>query len=66
MPEWKNEIRTRLAKLRLEPTREAAVVEELSQHLDDCYAELLANCATPAEAYRQALAELSESEIFAH
>ena len=32
MPDWKPEIRRRLANLRLEPTREAAIVEELAQH----------------------------------
>jgi hypothetical protein len=41
MPDWKPEIRERLAGLRLAPTREAAIVEELAQHLDDCYAESL-------------------------
>ncbi|MEJ7619001.1 MAG: ABC transporter permease [Pyrinomonadaceae bacterium] len=51
--------------MRLEPTREAAIIEELSQHLDDCYAELLAGGATEAEASQQTLAELSGSEIFA-
>src|SRR5262245_33177620 len=64
MPGWKPEIRRRLATLRLEPTREAAIVEELSQHLEDCYAELLAGGATEAEAARRTMAELSESEIF--
>src|SRR5688572_7593846 len=62
MPEWKQEIRRRLANLKLEPAREAAIIEELSQHLDDCYAELLAGGSPPAEAARLALAELSESE----
>ncbi len=65
MPDWKPEIRRRLADLLLAPTREAAIVEELAQHLDDCYAELLAGGATQAEAYRLTLAELSESEILA-
>jgi predicted permease len=65
VPEWKPEIRRRLANLKLVPTREAAIVEELAQHLEDCYAEWLAGGATPAEAYRQTLAELSESELLA-
>jgi predicted permease len=66
MPDWKYEIRRRLAKLKLEPTREAAVVEELAQYLDDCYAELLAGGATEAEARRQTLTELHGSELLAH
>jgi putative ABC transport system permease protein len=65
MPDWKPEIRRRLTSLRLAPTREAAIVEELAQHLDDYYAELLAGGATSAEAYRATLVELSESELLA-
>jgi len=51
--------------LELKPTREAAVVEELAQDLDDCYAELLAAGAPEAEAYQQTLAELSGHELLA-
>jgi len=65
MPEWKQEIRGRLAGLKLAPTREAAIVEELAQHLEDCYDELLAGGASEAEAYRAAMTELSESELLA-
>ena len=61
MPEWKEEIGRRLAGLKLEPTREAAIIEELTQHLDDQYAESLSGGATEAEAYRAALVELSDS-----
>ena len=62
MPEWKEEIRRRLANLKLEPTREAAIIEELAQHLADCYAGLLTGGVTEAEAERRTLAELSERE----
>src|SRR5215510_5775746 len=62
MPEWKEEIRGRLARLKLESTREAEIVEELSQHLDDRYAESLTRGATPEEAYHAALAELTEGQ----
>jgi putative ABC transport system permease protein len=65
MPEWKQEIRRRLANLELAPMREDAIIEELSQDLDDYYADLLASGATPAEAYRAALAELSDNELLA-
>ena len=41
MPEWKKEIEARLAPLHLEPVREAEIVEELSQHLNDRYDELV-------------------------
>src|SRR5215510_14822860 len=63
MPDWKHEIRQPLAGVKLEPAREAAIIEELAQYLDDCYAELLAGGARPAEAYRQALIELHGSEL---
>ena len=66
MPDWKAEIGERLVDLPLTPTREAAIVEELAQYLEDCYAESLAGGATEAEAYRQALTELSGSELLAH
>ena len=56
MPEWADEVRARLASLRLSPTREAEIVEELSQHLDDRYHELIAGGASPDEAQRVALA----------
>src|SRR5215470_15614055 len=63
--DWKPEIRRRLQSLQLEPTRNAAIVEELSQLLDDCYEESLAGGATEAEAYQRTLAELSGSELLA-
>ncbi len=62
MNDWKAEIRHRLAGLMLAPTREAAIVEELAQYLDDYYAELLAGGASEDDAYGYALAELNESE----
>lgn len=65
MPDWKLQIRQRLATSGLEPTREAVIVEELAQHLADCYAELLAGGATAAEAERQTRAELSGNEVLA-
>jgi hypothetical protein len=39
--------------MQLTPTREAAIVEELAQYLDDYYAELLAGGAAETEACRQ-------------
>jgi predicted permease len=65
MPDWKHEIRWRLAGAQLEPAREATIVEELALYLDDCYAELLAGGVAEAEAYHETLAELSDSGLFA-
>src|SRR5260221_87335 len=65
MPDWKKEIRARLAGLRLAPTREAEIVEELAQYLADCYEELLASGATNEDAWRSTLTELNESDLLA-
>jgi putative ABC transport system permease protein len=63
MPDWKREVVERLDALELDPTREAEIVEELSQHLEDRYAESLASGASPEDAHRAALAELSDGEL---
>jgi putative ABC transport system permease protein len=60
MREWERDLRSRLAPLRLDPTREAAIVEELSQHLDDLYAELRGRGLDHATARARALVELNE------
>ena len=65
MPDWKEEITKQLASLKLAPAREAEIVEEVAQHLDDRYRELLAGGATEAEALRTALEEISEEKLLA-
>src|SRR5262245_59968096 len=65
MPDWKYESRQRLTGVKLEPARETAIIDELAQFLDDCYAELRSSGATEAEAYRQTLTELEGSEVLA-
>ena len=59
MPDWSREIRERLAGLAVDPAREASVVEEIAQHLDDRYGELIAGGAAPESARRSALDELA-------
>ena len=63
MIDWKPEIARRLVGLKLEPTREAEIVEELAQHLDDRYTELRASGLTSEEACRAALVDLSDSRV---
>ncbi|HEV2350415.1 MAG TPA: ABC transporter permease [Terriglobia bacterium] len=65
MPEWKQEILKRLAVLKLSPAREAEIAEEMAQHLEDRYRELLAGGAAEIEARRAALQELSDEKILA-
>jgi hypothetical protein len=52
MPDFKVEIRARLAKVGLSPMREDEIVEELSQHLEDEYERAL-SCGTSEEQARQ-------------
>ena len=65
MPDWKVEITRRLSGLRLSPTREAEIVEELGQHLDDRYEQSLQGGATTEAAYQATLIELTESDVLA-
>ncbi len=66
MPEWKQEIRQRLAGLKLEPPREAEITEELSQHLEDRYRELIASGVSDDQAFRVVLAELNDTPLLAN
>ena len=52
MPDWTREIRAAIARLEMDPAREASLVEELSQHLTDRYNELRGNGVDDAEACR--------------
>jgi putative ABC transport system permease protein len=66
MPDFKLEIRERLAELGLSAVREAEIVEELSQHLEEEYEQAL-NCgASEDEARQQALEQLNTSDLLAH
>src|SRR5918912_1056079 len=62
---WVESAGKRLSGLKLRPTREAEIVEELSQHLEDRYEQSLRGGATEEEAYRAALRELTEGELLA-
>ena len=65
MPDWKPEILRRLASLKLAPAREAEIVDELSQHLDDRYEELASRGEAPESAERAALEELRGEDLLA-
>ncbi|MDE3179607.1 MAG: ABC transporter permease [Acidobacteriota bacterium] len=56
--EWKAEISKRLAGLELDPAREAEIAEEISQHLEDRYKELIAGGVNSEEAVRVAMQDL--------
>src|SRR4030095_14754844 len=65
MPDWARDVRDRLASLRLPPAREAEIVDELSQHLEDRYRELIAGGALPEEAARVTLADFRSDNVLA-
>jgi len=63
MHDWKNEIREALSQLALRPLREAEIVEELAQHLEDRYEDLLLEGYAEDEAVQQTLSEFRQSEM---
>ena len=65
MPDWSREIHKRLSPLRLSPAREAEIVEELSQHLDDRWREAIAAGASRDEAAALALADFTDENRLA-
>lgn len=58
MPEWKIEIRKHLCGLDLRPEREAEIIEELSDHLQQRYEEQRARGADGDEALREVMGEI--------
>src|SRR5688572_14844502 len=62
---WARAVRSRLSSVSLSPAREAEIVDELSQHLDDRYQELIAGGASPEEATRVALADFRSGNVLA-
>jgi predicted permease len=65
MPDWGTHIRSRFESLRLSPTRENEIVEELSQHLEDRWRELVAGGTSEDEATRLALAGFRDGNLLA-
>src|SRR5207245_1949967 len=63
MNDWRDAIARRLDGLQLPPAREAEVVEELSQHLDDRYRELRSAGASESTARREALSEIDDGDL---
>ena len=63
MHDWKNEIREALLQLSLRPVREAEIVEELGQHLEDRYEDLLLQGYAEEEAVQKTLSEFRQNEM---
>jgi len=58
MPEWNLAIRKHLAGVNLRPEREAEIIEELSDHLQQRYEQFRARGADDDEALRELMAEI--------
>ncbi len=65
MPEWKARVRERLAGLDLDATTEAETIEELTQHVEDRYRDLIAAGAAEETAAAQTWRELEGHERLA-
>src|SRR5687768_2327093 len=65
MPNWTQELESRLAGLRLHPAREREIIEELSEHLELRYAELRNQGVAETEALALVHAELLDDESLA-
>jgi predicted permease len=63
--DWADDLRRRLGALNFRPEREADIIEELSQHLDDRVREMTASGMSRQDARRRALSELSEHDLLA-
>jgi predicted permease len=63
MPDWKREIRKRLASSNLRPEREAEIIEELSGDLQDRYNELRTRGAAHEQAVAEIIAELDSTDL---
>lgn len=63
MPEWKIEVRKHLLGLHLRPEREAEIVEELSDHLQQRYEEQRARGADDAEAFGEVMGEIDWRDV---
>ena len=63
MPDFKIEIRARLAALQLSPVREAEIIEELSQHLEETYDRALSGGASEKEAHENVMEELNTVDL---
>jgi putative ABC transport system permease protein len=62
MPDFRDYIRRHLQLTRLQPARQAEIVEDLAQQLDEAYQEALAQGAKPADAEQAARRHISDWE----
>lgn len=64
MREWDEEISQWLARMKPAPEREAGIIREARERLDERYEALLSQDEAEQEAYRATLAALNEGRLF--
>jgi putative ABC transport system permease protein len=65
MPDWRAEVRSRLAALALSPSRIDAIADEVAEHLEDRYHEQVAAGRSPADAEAAAWREFETPHALA-
>ena len=65
MPDWREEIARRLSTLNLDSTRDSEIIDELAQHLEDRYLELVSGGTTGGDARRDVMLELNGEHLMA-
>ena len=60
---WRHEVRARLADLNVDPARQASIVEEVGQHLEERHRTLTASGATDVESDRAVMDELRDADL---
>lgn len=65
MRDWRAVVRARLSTLRIKPTTEMEVADEIAQHLEDRYAEFRAGGMNEDEAAERAKGEIESDELLA-
>ncbi len=65
MTDWRQHVRQNVARIMLPPAREAEIIEELAELLEDTYEDARANGAAHEQAYARAIAQLPESAALA-
>jgi predicted permease len=65
MPDWRPALRARLTHARLSPAHEASIADELAQHLDDRWHELVGAGVDPERAAALVNDELERSDLLA-
>ena len=66
MIDWKREVTARLANLTLSSHRKAEIIEEVAQHLEDRYREMLSSGAAPENAAAVVMGELRDNPVLAN